>query len=220
MGRGGLVHRFNWSLYLGLAALVGAVTILALPPTRRIGELMGSGLAPAPFFTGALLVAYGLFAVNIGQGERRWKDLFQDRLPRYLTHIAAQLLLGLLATAPSWLIFKLLAYAEPAAVIWGGVYLFGYGFVLALLGLLVGTLASEAAQFQLKYLGLAGYLVGSFFWPPGSPFFNLVSLLEGGAYPKEYAFGPLLLAALGGVLLSLTWRRIRVWKSSQNLSRG
>ena len=220
MERGGIVHRFNWSLYLGLVTLVGAVTILALPPTRRIRELMGSGLDPTPFFAGALLVAYGLFSVNLGQGERRWKDLFQDRLSRYLAHIAAQLLLGLLATAPFWLIFKVLAYAELTAVIWGGAYLFGYGFVLALLGLLVGTLASETAQFQLKYLGLAGYLVGSFFWPPGSPFFNLVLLLEGRTYPKEFAFGPLVLAALGGVLLSLTRRRIRLWRSSQNLSQG
>lgn len=210
MEQGYFVNRFNFSLYLGLVAIVGAVTILALPQARRIAELKGSAV---PFFAGALLIAYGLFAVSIGQGEQRWKGPFQARYGRYLIHIASQLLLGLLATAPAFLIFKVLAYARPIAVVWSGAYLFGYGSVLALFGLLVGTLSSEAAQFQLKYLGFIAYLVGSLFWPPGSPFFNLISLLKEQGYSLDSAPGPLLLAFMGGLLLLLTKRRIERWSS-------
>jgi hypothetical protein len=212
--RGYLVNRITWSLYLGLVALVGAVTILALPPARQIEELAGSGGDPTPFFAGALLVAFGVFAMNLGQAERRWKDQFKDRYGRYLVHIASQLLLGLLVTAPSWLIFKVLAYVGPLPVIWGGAYLLGYGFVLAAFGLVVGTLASEIAQFQLKYLCLVVYLAGSFFWPPGSPLFNLVSLLEGQPLLSELAPGFLILAALGGALLLLAQRRVKLWKGN------
>lgn len=215
---GYLLNRFNWSSYLGLVTIVGVVTILALPQTRRIGELAGSDPGPTPFFAGTLLIAFGLFALNLGQEERRWRGSFQGRFPRYLIHIASQLLLGLLLSAPCWLIFKVLAYIRPASIIWGGAYLLGYGFVLAVFGLLVGTIASETAQFQLKYLGFMGYLVGSFFWPPGSPFFNLVSLLGGRDYPGELAPGALMLAALGGLLLFLAQRRIRLWKSSPGSS--
>jgi len=210
MEQGYLVNRFNFSLYLGLVAIVGAVTILALPQTRRIAELQGDAV---PFFAGALLIAYGLFAVSIGQGEQRWKGQFQGQYGRYLIHIIFQLLLGLLATAPCFLIFKVLTYARLIAIVWGGAYLFGYGFVLALFGLLVGTLTSEVAQFQLKYLGFIGYLVGSLFWPPGSPFFNLLLLLKGQGYPLDSAPGPLLLAFMGGLLLFLTRRRIEQWSS-------
>ncbi|MFQ6033961.1 MAG: hypothetical protein ACE5KR_03785, partial [Candidatus Bipolaricaulia bacterium] len=179
----------------------------------RIGELRGAGPDLIPFFAGELLIVYGLFAVNLGQGERRWKGPFQGGYGHYLIHIIVQLLLGLLAIAPAFLIFKVLAYARPMAAVWGGAYLFGYGSVLALFGLLLGTLASEVAQFQLKYLGLGGYLAGSLFWPPGSPFFNLMLLLKGEGYPLISAPGPLLLALMGGLLLFLTRRRIERWSS-------
>ncbi|MFQ6090400.1 MAG: hypothetical protein ACE5LD_03075 [Candidatus Bipolaricaulia bacterium] len=215
MEQGYLVNRFNWSLYLGLVATVGAVTILALPHSRRIGELRGAGPDLIPFFAGALLIVYGLFAVNLGQGERRWRGLFQDRFPQYLIHIAGQLLLALSLVAPFWLMFKVLTYATAGSLIWGGVYLFGYGFVLAVFGLLLGTFGAEIAQFQLKYLGFLAYLGGSFFWPPSSPFFNLVVLLKG-TYPLRFVVGPLILAALGGSLLLLTQRRIRLWRGSSN----
>ncbi len=130
--------------------------------------------------------------------------------------VTCQLLLGLLVTAPAWLIFKILAYVSPISVIWGGAYLFGYGLVLAAFGLLVGTLASEITQFQLKYLCFTAYLAGSFFWPPSSPLFNLISLLEGQVHLRELAPGPLILAALGGGLLFLAQRRIRLWKGNSN----
>jgi len=205
-----LVHWSNWSLYLMMATIIGPVTILALPQARTIGELGGSA---APFFAGALLIAYGLFAATIGQGERRWGKRFQGQWRRHLIRVAAQLLLGLVALAPCFLIFKVLAYLKLTAVILSGAYLLGYGLVLALFGLLLGTLASETAQFQLKYLGLGSYLVGSFFWPPGSPFSNLTLLLEGQGYPLDAAPGPLLLATLGGLLLLLMRRRITRWSS-------
>lgn len=215
---GYLVNRLNWALYLGLAALVGAVAIFTLPQSRRVGELVGSDWNPVPFFAGALVVAFGLLALQLGQREQEWRGLFQDRLRRYLFHIGSQLLLGLLITAPFWLIFKLSVSAKLLAIVAGGAYLFAYGWAWAAFGLLLGTLPSETAQFQLKYLGFLAYLCGTFFWPPASPFFNLQLLLEGGAYPVGSISGPLLLAALGGASLFLGRRRIRRWRGSKSLS--
>jgi hypothetical protein len=217
---GYLVSRLNWALYLGLTALVGAVTILTLPQSRGIGELIGSDWKPGPFFAGTLLVAFGIFALQVGQREQGWRGLFQGRFGRHLAHISSQLALGLLLTAPFWLIFKVTAYARPSAIIASVAYLSAYGWALAGFGLLLGTLPSEAAQFQLKYLGFLAYLGGSFFWPPGSPFFNLVLLLEGRGYPVESGAGPLLLAALGAASLLLARRRIKRWTGSKRLSGG
>jgi hypothetical protein len=213
-----LVSRFNWTLYLGLAALVGVVTILGLPQPRRIEELVGSVWNLTPLFAGALLVAFGLFALQLGQREHQWRGLFQDRFWRYLAHIISQLLLGLLTTAPFWLIFKVATYAEPLAIVEGGVYLLSYGLALAAFGLFLGTLPSETVQFQLKYSTLLAYLGGTFFWPPGSPFFNLGLLLEGRIYPVESVAGPLMLVALGGASLLLARRRSKRWRDSKNSS--
>ncbi|MCR4404504.1 MAG: hypothetical protein NUW06_04400 [Candidatus Acetothermia bacterium] len=215
---GYLVNRLNWALYLGLTALLGAVTILTLPPSRRIGELISSDWEPVPFFAGTLLVAFGIFALQVGQREQGWRGRFQGRFGRYLAHISSQLGLGLLLTAPFWLIFKAGAYARPAAIISSAAYLSAYGWAWAAFGLLLATLPSETAQFQLKYLGFLAYLGGTFFWPAGSPFFNLGLLLQGHGYPVESVAGPLLLVALGGASLLFARRRIKRWSGSKSLS--
>jgi len=211
----------QWSLYLGLIALVGTVTILILPASRPLGEVIGSGSAwtPAPFFAGVLVLSFGIFALNIGQGEEQWGGRFGDRLRPYLVHLILQLLLGLLLTAPSFLIFHLIAHATPLGLISGGAYLLYYGLALGSWGLFLGTLTSESLQFQLKYLGFIGYLGGTFFWPPLSPLSTLQLLLEleGEAHPLpltltlEALSGLVLLSILGGGGLLLARRRLKLW---------
>lgn len=203
--------RSDWALYPGLAAFVGAIMILVLPQPRRVGELLGTSWAPSPFFAGALVAAFGVFALTVGQRSERWSGYLRADLWRYLSRIALQLAVGLFSLAPFFLIFKLLTHLPAPAALSSGAYLFGYGLVLAVGGLLLGTIRSEPLQFQLKYLGLLAYLGGTGFWPPSSPLFNLALLLEGGAYPVESLIGPLSLASLGGGLLLLARRRLRLW---------
>lgn len=206
-----LFSRSDWPLYPGLAAFVGAITILILPQPRRIGELLGTSWAPSPFFAGALVVAFGVFALTVGQRSERWGGHLRADLRGYLIRLALQLAVGLFSLAPFFLIFKLLTHLSPLAALLSGTYLFGYGLILAVGGLLLGTIRSEPLQFQLKYLGLLAYLGGTGLWPPSSPLFNLALLLEGRAYPVESIIGPVLLAALGGALLLSARRRLRVW---------
>jgi hypothetical protein len=206
-----LFNRSDWALYPSLAAFVGAITVLVLPQPRRIGELLGSSWAPAPFFAGALVAAFGVFALTIGQRSERWRSQLRADLRGYLGRLVLQLASGLSVLAPFFLIFELLVHPSPFAALSSGAYLFSYGLVLAVGGLLLGTIRSESLQFQLKYLGLLAYLGGTILWPPVSPLFNLSLLLEGGAYPVESLSGPLLLAALGGASLLLARRRLRSW---------
>ncbi len=215
-----LFNRSDWALYPGLAAFVGAITILVLPQPRRIGELIGASFAPSPFFAGALLAAFGVFALTVGQRGERWQSRLQADLWlwRYLARLALQLAFGLFVLAPFFLIFKLITHLSPFATILSGTYLFSYGLVLGIGGLLLGIIPSESLQFQLKYLGLLAYLGGTLLEPAVSPFFNLKLLLEGGAYPVESIGGPLLLAALGGALLLLARRRLGLWRGSKSLS--
>ncbi|MGQ9477769.1 MAG: hypothetical protein ACUVRH_04680 [Candidatus Bipolaricaulia bacterium] len=217
-----LFARSDWARYSGLAAFVGAITILVLPQPRRIGELIGASWTPSPFFAGALLVAFGAFALTVGQRGERWQSRLQAQadlwLWRYLARLALQLAFGLFVLAPFFLVFKLITYLSPFATILSGTYLFGYGLVLGIGGLLLGTIPSESLQFQLKYLGLLAYLGGTLLEPAMSPFFNLKLLLEGGAYPVESIGGLLLLTALGGALLLLARRRLELWRGSRSSS--
>lgn len=211
--RGPALLPSQWSLYLGLVALVGLVTISILPPSRSLGEVISSGStwSPEPFLAGVLVFSFGVFALNIGQGEERWSGRFGDRLRLYLFHLLLQLILGLLLIAPVFLIFHLTAHTAPLRLISSGAYLLYYGLALGGWGLFLGTLTSEALQFQLKYLGFIGYLAGTFFWPPLSPLLALQFLLEGKSYPLEALSGLALLAAIGGGGLLLARRRLKLW---------
>lgn len=209
---GYLINRATWSLYGALLIFTGAVLLIALPLTKKIANIAGSGPGITSFFAGAIVIMYGLFAINAGQGGAGWKSRYGPRYTRYIGHLILQLIFALFVTAPYWTLFKVVTYTELAAVLWSTAHLLIYGLLLALFGFwLALTVKSEVLQFDLKYIVFIAYLVGTFFYGQfANPFLNLTLILSEGPYQTGFFLkGYPTLMGLGLLLAFLTWRAVR-----------
>lgn len=201
-----LLDRTAWSLYLGLVSFVGAVVLAALPSPHPLGELDASrwGADLASFFAGAVIIVYGIVALNLGMAEG---------IARPYLRLFLKLLLGLAMTALLWAIFQGFYLAGLGALLLGGVYTLGYGLTLGLYGLALGTIGSEAGRFLLKYLGLIAYLAGTLpLERPAraiNPLYSLTAILQERLQSVEYGVGFLALGVLGGLAALFANRRLK-----------
>jgi len=151
-------HR-SWPATFIFLILVFVLWGLTYPWDYRVGEfLRSSGEA---LFLGLFLFLFGVLAVTLGQVEAQ---LWAGRLsPRgQLVHLVVRVAVSLLLVLPLGWAFAASGFLEPGRfpLVLGILWL--YGTMLACFGWWVGrTGLSELGQFNLKYAGVIGLLLGS-----------------------------------------------------------
>jgi MFS family permease len=212
--RGYLINKVNWSWYVSFLIFVGLGVLVALPGTGRIEQISDMGFTEM-FFSGALIIFYGIFAMNLGQAKADLQNKYKKRYKSYIKHLVSQLIFLMFITMPYWIIFKMITYANTTAAILAGAYLFIYGFALGLFGFSIGlSNKSEIFQFNLKYAAFIAYLALTLFSGQlASPFLNF-SLILKGKPGLDLLPGYLILAAVSLLLVIFTWRKVHGGDSS------
>ena len=190
-------------------ALTGLALLVGLPSS----SLLGSGRPfDNPFqllFPGSAIVLYAILTISFGQ---RLAGRYEPGAITWGSHLRLLLALAALAlglTLPYWIIYRVTNYLPWIDLLALIVQLLIWGYLAGLFGLMLGlSHRSEISSFNLKYLILITFLVGSLH--PAISFINPFAIssavLSAGASLLAIWTGPLIWLGLG-LLLSWEIRR-------------
>ncbi|HED03580.1 MAG TPA: hypothetical protein ENI60_02295 [Candidatus Fraserbacteria bacterium] len=142
--------------------LTGLALLVGLPSS----SLLGSGRPfDNPFqllFPGAAIVLYAILTISFGQRLAGRYEPEAITWRSYLRLLLAPAALALGLTLPYWIIYRVTNYLPWIDLLALIAQLFIWGYLAGLFGLVLGlSRRSEIAKFNLKYLILITFLVGS-----------------------------------------------------------